>query len=45
MVGGASAFPGMAEVIQEYTGVPTRVSPRPAFVTPLGLAKYDLYEN
>lgn len=45
MVGGASAFPGMAEVIQEYTGVPTRVSPRPAYVTPLGLAKYDLYEN
>ncbi len=38
MVGGSSAFLGMAEVVQEYTGIPTRVPGRPVFVTPLGLA-------
>ncbi len=38
MVGGCSAFLGMAEVVQEYTGIPTRVPSSPAFVTPLGLA-------
>jgi ethanolamine utilization protein EutJ len=38
MVGGASSFPGMAEVIQEYTGIPTRVPVNPVFVTPLGMA-------
>lgn len=45
LVGGSSAFPGMAEVIQEYTGIATSVPNRPVFVTPLGLAKYDQYEN
>jgi ethanolamine utilization protein EutJ len=38
MVGGSSAFLGMAEVVQEYTGIPTRVPGSPIFVTPLGLA-------
>ncbi len=38
LVGGCSAFLGMADVVQEYTGIPTRVTANPAFVTPLGLA-------
>jgi ethanolamine utilization protein EutJ len=41
MVGGSSAFLGMAEVVQEYLGVPTRVVSHPLFVTPLGLALHD----
>lgn len=41
LVGGASAFPGMASVIQEYTGIPTRAPERPLFVTPLGIALSD----
>lgn len=45
LVGGASAFQGMAEVIQDYTGIPTTVPQRPVFVTPLGLAKFDTYED
>lgn len=38
MVGGGSAFQGMADVVQTYTGIPTRVAPHPVFVTPLGFA-------
>jgi len=45
LVGGASAFTGMAQVIQEYTGISTSVPRRPVFVTPLGLAKFDTYED
>lgn len=41
LVGGTSAFPGMAEVIEEYTGLPTYIPDRPAFVTPLGIAMND----
>ncbi|MCE5208252.1 MAG: ethanolamine utilization protein EutJ [Chloroflexi bacterium] len=41
LVGGASAFPGMASVIQEYTGLPTRLSAHPMLVTPLGIAMHD----
>jgi len=41
LVGGSSAFPGMAEVIQEYTGIPTRIPPDPLLVTPLGIALHD----
>jgi ethanolamine utilization protein EutJ len=41
MVGGSSAFFGMAEVVQDYLGVPTRVVSHPVFVTPLGLALHD----
>ena len=41
LVGGATAFPGMADVIQEYTGIPTRSLSRPLFVTPLGIAMHD----
>lgn len=40
-VGGTSAFPGMATVIEEYTGMPAYIPERPAFVTPLGIAMND----
>lgn len=40
-VGGTSAFPGMAAVIEEYTGLPTYIPERPVFVTPLGIAMND----
>lgn len=38
LVGGGSAFPGIAEVVQGYTGIPTSVTGNPVFVTPLGMA-------
>jgi ethanolamine utilization protein EutJ len=41
LVGGTSAFPGIAEVITSVTGVPTSVPGNPLFVTPLGIAMYD----
>jgi ethanolamine utilization protein EutJ len=41
LVGGASAFPNMAEVVEEYTHIPTWVPPNPVFVTPVGIAMYD----
>ena len=41
MVGGSSAFLGMAGVVQDYIGVSTQVVSRPVFVTPLGLALHD----
>ena len=34
-------FSGIAEVVEEYTGLPTRVPRRPLFVTPLGIAMHD----
>jgi ethanolamine utilization protein EutJ len=41
LVGGTVAFPGMAEVVQEYTGLKTDVPRRPMFVTPIGIALHD----
>lgn len=41
LVGGTSAFQGMAGVVQEWTGIPTSVPPRPALVTPLGMAMHS----
>lgn len=41
LVGGACAFPGMASVIQQYTGLSTRLSTQPMLVTPLGIAMHD----
>ena len=41
LVGGSSAFPGMASVVQEYTGLSTVVPERPMFVTPIGIALHD----
>jgi ethanolamine utilization protein EutJ len=42
LVGGASAFPGFADVVAEYTGIETSVSAEPMFITPLGIAIHDL---
>lgn len=42
LVGGTSTFPGMADVVAEYTGLPTFVPQRPVFVTPLGIAMNDV---
>ncbi len=39
LVGGSSLFPRMAEVVQEVTGIPTRVPLHPLYVTPLGIAR------
>ena len=41
LVGGASAFPGMGEVVEQYTGIPTFIPERAVFVTPLGIAMND----
>jgi ethanolamine utilization protein EutJ len=38
LVGGTCAYPGMAEVIEDYVGIQTFVPPNPLFVTPLGIA-------
>jgi ethanolamine utilization protein EutJ len=38
LVGGACAFPGMDQVIEEVTGTPTRLPGNPLFITPLGIA-------
>jgi ethanolamine utilization protein EutJ len=44
LVGGSSAFSGMAEVVAEYTQIPTWVPPNPLFVTPLGIAMHDVLQ-
>jgi ethanolamine utilization protein EutJ len=41
LVGGTSAFAGIADVVREVTGVPTVVPDDPLFVTPLGVAMHD----
>ena len=41
LVGGTVAFPGMAGVVQEITGVKTLVPGEPLFITPLGIAMHD----
>jgi ethanolamine utilization protein EutJ len=41
LVGGTVAFPGMAGVVQEITGVKTLVPGEPLFVTPLGIAMHN----
>jgi ethanolamine utilization protein EutJ len=41
LVGGTSSFLGMADVVRDYTGIPTRVPENPLFVTPLGMALQD----
>ena len=41
LVGGTSAFPGLAEVIADYSGIATSVPDLPVFVTPLGIALCD----
>ncbi len=41
LVGGACAFPGMTQVIEEYTGIRTVLPGNPLFITPLGIAMHD----
>jgi len=41
LVGGTSKFPGIAGVVEEYSGLPTWVPERPLFVTPLGIAMHN----
>lgn len=41
VVGGTARFPGVAAVVEEYTGISTRVPARPLFVTPVGIAMHD----
>jgi ethanolamine utilization protein EutJ len=41
LVGGTSAFPGMAEVVTDYTGLRASVPDLPVFVTPIGIALHN----
>jgi ethanolamine utilization protein EutJ len=41
LVGGTCAYPGIDQVIQEYTGIETVVPGNPLFVTPLGIAMHN----
>ncbi len=41
LVGGTCAYPGMAQVVQDYTGIETIVPGSPLFVTPLGIAMHN----
>ena len=41
LVGGASSFGGIANVVEEVTGVKTLIPAAPLFVTPLGIAMSD----
>jgi ethanolamine utilization protein EutJ len=41
LVGGACAYPGMDQVIAEYTGLRAVVPGNPLFVTPLGIAMHN----
>ena len=41
LVGGTAAFPGLAQVVHEFTGLKTMVPERPVFVTPIGIALQD----
>ena len=41
LVGGTCAYPGMAQVIEEYTGIRTLLPGNPLFITPLGIAMHD----
>jgi len=41
LVGGACAYPGMDQVIAEYTGLNAIVPGNPLFVTPLGIAMHN----
>ena len=41
LVGGTCAYPGMAQVIEEYTGIKTLLPGNPLFITPLGIAMHD----
>jgi ethanolamine utilization protein EutJ len=38
LVGGTAAFLGIADVVEEATGIPTSIPDKPLFVTPIGIA-------
>ena len=40
LVGGTAAFPGIADIMTDITGVPSSVAPQPMLVTPLGAAAW-----
>lgn len=40
LVGGTSAFAGIADIMTQITGIPSRVAPEPMLVTPLGVASW-----
>lgn len=42
LVGGTSAFYRAAEVVQDFTGIPTWVPDHPALVTPIGMAMHNI---
>ena len=42
LVGGTSAFTGIADVVTTVTGIRAVVPSNPLFVTPLGVAYHDL---
>jgi ethanolamine utilization protein EutJ len=44
LVGGTPLFPGIAEVVEEITGIATSVPAKPLFVTPVGIAMTDRTE-
>ena len=41
LVGGTCSFPGIDEVVEEVTGIPTGIPGQPLFVTPLGIAMHN----
>ncbi len=41
LVGGTAKFPGIAGVLQDFTGINSQVPERPLFVTPMGIAMHD----
>ena len=41
LVGGTSAFYKAAEVVEQFTGIPTWVPQHPALVTPIGMAMHN----
>lgn len=41
LVGGTSAFYRAAEVVEDFTGIPTWVPEHPALVTPIGMAMHN----
>jgi ethanolamine utilization protein EutJ len=45
LVGGTCAYPGMNNVIQEYTGIETITPGNPLFITPLGIAMHNQKEK
>jgi len=41
LVGGTSKFPGMAQVVEDFTGIKTVIPGEPLFVTPIGIAMHN----